>query len=1117
MIKIGIIGAGKGGSALLDVFHTNGEVKVVGITDRDKKAPGLSLAKEWGIFVAKDLKELFRKKPDVVVNATGDLKVSKLVKDTTPYTIEIIEGKSAKFLWELVNRQQKAKNDMSVIYQNGLNVTKAKNLKQVLDEVLRSAMRLTETPAGSIALIEGDEMVMAAHKGLSKDFFKERSWRPRKKGLTSYILTHKGVVEFQDTRKEPILKGTRILKEGIRSLLATPLLLDSGIVGILYLDDFKPREFTDRHKNLIMLFSAIAAQAIEKFRLLHDLEESLSYLQGVLDDSQDMIATTDNEGKIVKFSKGGERILGYSADEAIGRKASSFYLDKEERARILEILKERGAIYNYETKVLRKDGTPVDISLTISQLRDKSGNMIGTVGVSKDITEEKRMREELREKNMELQELTESLEEKVLERTRELERINRELRRANEIKARFIANMSHELRTPLHSIIGFSEVLLDRTFGDINEKQQKYVTNILTSGRHLLHLVSNILDLAKIEAGKVELSYETFPVKGVIDEVMTVIRTLAEKKLIELKMDISHEVTNFRADKVKFKQIFYNLLSNAIKFTHEGGKAGVRAERLINTGLFPWAPQGQEFLKVSVWDTGIGIKPEEKERIFEEFEQLDPSRSTEGTGLGLSLTRRLVDLHGGMIDVESTYSVGSVFNVYMPAVTPEIVVEERPVIPEVIPEFPWAVEDAPLVLVVEDDLPTSELLTIHLTQAGYRVAHAYDGVEAIEKARELQPFVITLDIMLPQKDGWEVLQALKGDPETRDIPVVIHSIIDNRELGFALGAADYLVKPVDKATLLGKFEELSLSIKKKRYPVNVLIITSDRNTGDHLRSLLENEGFLRHSAFDAEEGFDLALTIKPNVIMIDLDISPPSFPPLEKGGAGGFDLIKRFKDNPALRGIPIFAITSSTISADESLQMVGQIERVLRKDALSSKELINHLRDLEVLHPKRAGLVDEITGLFNYRYFQIRLAQEINRAKRYRSPLVLALLDIDHFGNYVKKQGEYYGNLALRKISELLRKHVRGADVVMRYGGDAFALILTNTLLPSGLSLCKRLVSIIHDYPFLHEEVQPNGRLTASIGAAEFKEQSPEELTQSVEKALSCAIEKGRNRVEVIE
>ena len=342
---------------------------------------------------------------------------------------------------------------------------------------------------------------------------------------------------------------------------------------------------------------------------------------------------------MLNSQKAGGRILGYRVDEVIGRNAADFYVDKEERAKILEALKEEGAVYNYETKLQKKDGSQVDISLTISRLRDKAGNIIGTVGVSKDITEEKQLREKLKEKNKELEELTQGLEEKVLERTRELERINKVLQRSNEIKARFIANMSHELKTPLHSIIGFSEVLIDRTYGDLNEKQQRHVGNILISGRHLLHLVNNILDLAKIEAGRIELSYETFSVKAVIDEVLMVIRHLADKSLIEVKTDISYEVSNFTADKVKFKQILYNLLSNAIKFTPESGKVGIKVEKLIGRDLVPWAIKGQEFLKLSVWDTGIGIRPDDKERVFEEFEQIDPSRATEGTGAWFVLNK----------------------------------------------------------------------------------------------------------------------------------------------------------------------------------------------------------------------------------------------------------------------------------------------------------------------------------------------------------------------------------------------------------------------------------------------------------------------------------------------
>lgn len=947
MIKIAVIGAGNGGSALLDIFHTNGNVKIIGITDKDKNAPGLNLAKEWGIFVAEDIKEFYSHKPDIIINATGKPGVSEFIKESFPYPIEVVDGLGAKLLWELVSRHQKAKTDM---------------------------------------------------------------------------------------------------------------------------------------------------------------EESLTYLQGMLNDSQDMIITTDREGRLVKYSKGGERILGYRADEVIGCKVSEFYVNKMERTNILKTLHEKGAVYNYETKLLKKDGSPVDISLTISVLRDKTGGIIGTVGISKDITEEKRLREELKKKNEELEELTENLEDKVFERTKELEKINRELSKANEMKGRFIANASHELRTPLHSIIGFSEILLQKTFGDLNEKQQRYTNTIYTSGKHLIHLVNNILDLAKIEAGKMELSHQTFPLKTTIDEVLMVLKPLAGKKGIEPKIEMSSEVDSFTADKIKFKQILYNLLSNAIKFTPEGGTVGINIEKVKgNKEILPWALESQRLLKVSVWDTGVGIRPEDREKIFEEFEQLDPSKSTEGTGLGLSLTRKLVELHGGQIEVGGTYGQGAIFNVYLPFVVHEKQTSTpKPIFPQIAETR--LKEECPLVLVVEDDIPTVEILTIHLTQAGYRIAHAYDGEEAILKAKELKPFVITLDIMLPKKDGWEVLQSLKANPDTRDIPVIIHSIIENKELAFALGATDYMVKPVDKSVLLEKLTELSLLTKKARYPINILVVTNDNTIRDNLYNILQNEGFVMQSASDTEGAFNLALTTKPNLMIVDLNIPK-----------GGFKIIKEYRENPALRDIPIFAITSTNLSPDERLEVVGQIEMVLCKDAIISKEIVNHLRNIEVLYPKKAGLIDELTGVFNYRYFQIRLAQEIRRSTRYNLPLVLLILDVDQFGHYINKKGDHYGNLILKKIAEIIRKNIRGSDVLVRHGIDSFAILLTNTFLSSGLILAKRFVSMIHDYPYLYEDVQPKGKITISMGASEYKEHSPEELIHSVELELSSAITKGRNRVEVLQ
>ena len=1005
-----------------------------------------------------------------------------------------------------------SRKELQTIYQNGLALTSAKSLQGVLAATLEKALELTDVPAGSIALRERNEMVMAAAMGFTSSIGDLSRWKLREGGLTSLIMNSREIVEITDVAADSSFDNVPLLGAGIRALLACPLRLNGDIVGILYLDDFRPRSFTERQKNLILLFAMQAGQAIDKFKILDelyrvitDLDDTTVYLKNVLDDSQDMIMTTDSAGSIVEFSRGGERILGYRREEIVGLKAAGFYQDREERARVLDMLKGRGAVYNYETRLLRKDGSPVDISLTLSQLKNKSGKVIGTVGISKDITEEKRLRDELRIMNEELRNLNVRLEDKVFERTRELEKMNTELIRSNQIKARFISNMSHELRTPLNSILGFSEILLDETFGPLNEKQLRHVTNISSSGKHLLQLVNNILDLAKIEAGKIDLFYEDFDIRQALDEVAMIMNSLAAKKLISIKTEIEPTLTAFNADKVKFKQILYNLLSNAIKFTPEGGETGIVVGFVVNrNAALPWAPEGQELLKITVWDKGIGIRPEDAERIFEEFEQADSSmaRDFEGTGLGLALTRKLVDLHGGQIQVESSYGEGSSFTFYLPQARRE---EKQKSPPETGPAqipYPWAREEAPMVLVVEDDLPTSEILTIHLTGAGYRVVHAYDGIEAIVRAKELKPFVITLDVMLPRRDGWEVLQSLKADPETCSIPVIIHSMIDNKDLAFALGASDYLLKPLDKKALLGKLEELAIFSRRNSLPVSMLLISGDAAAQDQLYRMAVANGFLFHAASGQEQGIELAAATRPHIIMIDL-------------GDDGFDIIKAIKSNAATMDIPVFALTNKDLTLGERQDLTGQIDRILKKDRLIENDLVMHLKDLEVLHPRRAGLIDELTGLFNHRYFQLRLAQEVSRALRYKTPLTLILLDIDHFGHYVKTKGEYHGNLVLKKVAELIKRSIRGSDVLVRNGADAFSIILANTPLSAGIALGKRFSAIIHDYPFLFEEIQPTGRITVSTGIASLKEQSTEELIRCTEAALSAALKKGGNAVEV--
>ncbi|MBI5869502.1 MAG: response regulator [Actinobacteria bacterium] len=382
-----------------------------------------------------------------------------------------------------------------------------------------------------------------------------------------------------------------------------------------------------------------------------------------------------------------------------------------------------------------------------------------------------------------------------------LRRVNLNLLEANRLKSEFLSVMSHELRTPLNAIIGFSEVLKDMGEGKISDREEKYLLNIETSGRHLLQLINDILDLAKIGAEDEELVNEDISIPQVMEDIRKLGHPFAAQRRVWLEVKPSEQLPLILADAGKVKRILYNLVSNAIKFTHEGGRVILEAH--VVDGM----------VEISVTDTGIGISAEDQKKIFTEFQQLEKAhtRKYEGTGVGLALSRKLVEMHGGQIWVESELGKGSKFTFSLP-MTPgrrrqsdwNQGAEPQPLIE------PETVQGQPLVLVVEDDQQTSELIGLWLNEASYRVAHAYNGEQALRLAKELKPYVITLDILLPKIDGWQVLQELKADPETRDIPVIVISILERSRRAMELGAFDCFVKPIEKKELLCRLESRSL-------------------------------------------------------------------------------------------------------------------------------------------------------------------------------------------------------------------------------------------------------------------------------------------------------------------
>ncbi len=544
-----------------------------------------------------------------------------------------------------------------------------------------------------------------------------------------------------------------------------------------------------------------------------------------------------------------------------------------------------------------------------------------------------------------------------------------ELAAASKMKSEFLANMSHELRTPLNSIIGFSEILHDGTFGAINEKQSRYVSNILTSGKHLLGLINDILDLSKVEAGKMELQYEEFNVSDAINEVKTVTAPLAAKKNIVLETKIEPGLTTIMADKGMIKQVLYNLISNAIKFTPEKGSITINGQRM------------GDMAQIEVKDSGIGISKDDQKKLFQSFVQLDASNAREygGTGLGLVLVKRFVEQHGGEVRLQSEPGKGSSFiftipiegkikapgakaGTEVPAVKETVAAEakagtatmpEVPAVKETVTEEDLepieipsiadpegATGDEPLILVVEDDKNASELLIITLTKAGYRAVPAYTGKEALALVDKMEPFAITLDIMLPGMDGWELLDRLKNNPNTCHIPVIVISMVDNKEIGFAMGVVDYFVKPVEKSVLLASLDNLKKALKVEG--LKVLLVDDEPNVVEMLSAMIEPHGYGVIRAYGGQEGIDKALSEHPDVLILDLMMPIVS----------GFDVVSALKSNPGTKDIPIIICTAKELTNDDIKMLTNDVVSIMRKGRFTADDILDEIKKITVLVEK---------------------------------------------------------------------------------------------------------------------------------------------------------------------
>ncbi|HEY8739118.1 MAG TPA: response regulator [Candidatus Dormibacteraeota bacterium] len=609
------------------------------------------------------------------------------------------------------------------------------------------------------------------------------------------------------------------------------------------------------------------------------------------------IFSLDSQGRVTSWNLGAELIHGHAADDILGQPFSRLFTDADSRVgnpeRLLGSVRVKGSA-SEEGWLVRADGSRFWADIVLTPLEEKD-SVAGYAVVVRDVSHRKAAIDELQE-------------------------VNNRLSDASRLKSDFLAKMSHELRTPLTAMLGFSDVLLKGLDGELSPIQQEDVSRIKRSGLSILELINDILDLSKIESGRMTLHVQTVDMVQLTNNVVANLGQLAEDKGLYLVTDFPDQSLEVAADPMRANQVMTNLLGNAIKFTETGGVT-------VRGTLQP------REVRIEVSDTGVGIAPEAVGVIWDEFRQGHTGAlSHSGTGLGLAISRRLVNMQGGSIGVESKPDGGSCFWFTLPRPKGAPPVERRQRITAEAPA-PGSVatpaESRELILVVEDDEATRRLISRRLKGAGFRTVEASGGAQAISAARELLPAVITLDMVMPTVDGWTVLAALRDDPRTKDIPVIVASIVDNRELAMSLGAADFVPKPFSVDYLLSVVERLVPGGATR-----VLVVDDHDETREAMRRILVGAGMEVEVAGGGEQALDLALRKDHDLVVTDLMMPEMS----------GFELIFRLRADARTKDVPIVVITGKDLTDDDRSSLGGQIQSLLAKAEFGPADLVTTVR-----------------------------------------------------------------------------------------------------------------------------------------------------------------------------
>jgi signal transduction histidine kinase/DNA-binding response OmpR family regulator len=817
----------------------------------------------------------------------------------------------------------------------------ASDLEAVLETIVESARKLCGAHAAQVLLVDGDRYRLAYGSGMTSEYREFIANNPvvlDRETLAGRIGLDRRPTQITDVLADPDYGRTDAQRvAGYRTVMGVPMLLDGEFAGVLSVWRTQVDPFSDRAVEVLTTFAAQAALAVRTVDLVRTLEsrtgelgrkvvqlEALDAVGQAVSSSlnltdvlnaiitQAVLLSGADGGSISEFDEDArefrlETVCGTSPEVRDTLRYTRIGLDESflgkaaQLGRPMEIPDLRDAPLDPHLRVLAEDGWRSLVA--VPMLRE--GRIVGAMVVRRhrpghipqeicDLLETFASQSALAVVNAQLY--------------RQLERQSAALEVASRHKSEFLASMSHELRTPLNAIIGFSEVLLERMFGELNERQDDYLRDIWSSGKHLLELLNDILDLSKIEAGQMVLNRSEFIVRESLEYCLSMVRERALNHRIRLNLEIAPEVGLLDADRLRFRQIVLNLLSNAVKFTPDGGRIDVRA-----------SIRDQD-LVVLVADTGVGVPAEDRERIFDSFQQgTRLSGQVEGTGLGLTLCKRILELHGGRIWVESEPGKGSTFGFALPARSEEPALTSDPQagLGSGITTEP-APGPGPTVVVVEDDRRSSDLLRVYLEEAGARVVSARDGQEGLDTVRRLNPAGVILDLLLPGIDGWEVLAQLKADPRTAQIPVVVVSMLDERGRGFALGAAEYLVKPVGKEQLLAALYRAAAMPEQKH---TVVAIDDDPLAIELVRASLEPEGWTVLGAATGQEGLALIREQQPSAVLLDL-LMP---------GMDGFEVVEALRADLDTKSVPVVILTSKSMTQQDKERLRGRITYVARK------------------------------------------------------------------------------------------------------------------------------------------------------------------------------------------